>query len=197
MESVLDLYKRRYDRARPVVCIDEKPVQLREDVREPIPTASGRPRRTDHEYRRRGTANLFVVYEPLRGGRRIEATERRTKVDFAHLLKRVVDDDDPKAEEVQVVCDNLNIHDLSALFEAFATTEARRIARRVRLHKMPKHGSWRNMAEIERAAPPGLGGAPARDVGLAGAAQQPGCPLGLAVHHRRRSHPAPAPLSIC
>jgi hypothetical protein len=141
MESVLDLYKRRYDRARPVVCIDEKPVQLREDVREPIPTASGRPRRTDHEYRRRGTANLFVVYEPLRGWRRIEATERRTKVDFAHLLRRVVDDDYPKAEEVQVVCDNLNIHNLSALYEAFAPIEARRIARRVRLHKTPKHGS--------------------------------------------------------
>jgi hypothetical protein len=152
MEAVLDLYQRRYDPARPVVCIDEKPVQLQADVREPIPPAPGRPRRTDHEYRRQGTANLFVVYEPLRGWRRIEATERPAKVDFAHLLKQVVDDDYPQADEVQVVCDNLNIHDLSALYEAFAPTEARRIARRVRLHKTPKHGSWLNMAEIELAA---------------------------------------------
>lgn len=152
MEEVLDLYQRPYDRKRPVVCIDEKPIQLLEDVREPLPMGPGRQTRADHEYRRRGTANLFAIYEPLRGWRCVVATERRTKVDFARLLREIVDRDYPDAQQVQVVCDNLNIHDLSALYEAFPPAEARRIARRVRLRKTPKHGSWLNMVEIELAA---------------------------------------------
>ena len=149
MEDVLDLYAAPYDATRPVVCLDECPVTLRDDVRPPLPPAPGRPARRDYEYARRGTACLAVAFEPQRGWRHIIASERRTKVDFAGWLKQLVDDHYPDAETIRLVVDNLNTHTPAALYEAFAPAEARRIARKIEWHYTPKHGSWLNMVEIE------------------------------------------------
>jgi hypothetical protein len=149
MEDVLEVYMRPYDPQRPQVCIDETSKQLVADTRQPIPAAPGRPRRVDYEYERHGTANLFMVFEPLAGRRRVKVTERRTAVDFAHLLRDVVDVHYPQAEHIVLVMDNLNTHKPASLYEAFAPTEARRILERLEIHYTPKHGSWLNMAEID------------------------------------------------
>lgn len=149
MEDVLDLYSEPYDPERPVVCFDEKPLQLLEETRVPLPPKPGQPALVDYEYRRKGTANLFMAIEPLAGWRSVTVTERRTKRDFATELKRLVDEHYPTAKVIRVVMDNLSTHSLSSLYEAFAPEEARRIARRLELHFTPKHGSWLNMAEIE------------------------------------------------
>jgi transposase len=148
MEDVLDLYEQAYDPKRPVVCFDEKPVQLLAETRVPRPASPGRPRRFDYEYERKGTANLFVAVEPLGAWRQVTVTERRTKQDFAHEIARLVDHY-PDAERVRVVLDNLNTHKAASLYEAFSPAEARRILRRLEFHYTPKHGSWLNMAELE------------------------------------------------
>ena len=149
MEDVLELYEEAYDPKRPVVCFDEKPVQLVAETRKPQPAAPGRPKRYDYEYERRGTANVFLAVEPLGGWRRVTVTERRTKLDFAAQMQQLVDDDYPEAERIRVVLDNLNTHKAASLYEAFAPAEARRLLRRLEFHYTPKHGSWLNMAEIE------------------------------------------------
>jgi len=149
MEDVLDLYAKPYDARRPVVCFDEQPYQLVEEVRTPVPRAPGRPERVDYEYRRRGTANLFLFFEPLTGWRRIEVTERRTSAEFAQQMRALVDVHYPAAERIAVVLDNLSTHSPAALYQAFPPEEARRIFRRLELHYTPKHGSWLNMAELE------------------------------------------------
>jgi hypothetical protein len=149
MEDVLDLYAEPADPARPVVCLDECPVQLRDDVRVPLPPAPKQPRRRDSEYRRCGTACLAVAFDPHRGWRHITVSERRTKVDFAGWLKDLVDVHYPTAEAIRLVVDNLNTHTPAALYEAFAPAEAHRIARQLEWHYTPKHGSWLNMVEIE------------------------------------------------
>lgn len=149
MEDVLDLYAAPYDPKRPQVCLDERPVQLLGDTYGPIPMQKGQVRRYDYHYERAGTANLFVMVEPLGGWRMVKATERRTKLDFAACLKDLVDVHFPQAEVIRVVLDNLNTHTCAALYEAFEPAEARRIARKLELHYTPKHGSWLNMAEIE------------------------------------------------
>ena len=148
MEDVLDLYEQPYDARQPVVCFDEKSLQLLAETRLPRLAAPGRPARFDYEYERRGTANLFVAIEPLAGWRRVTATERRTKVDFARQMQQLVDHY-PDADRVRVVMDNLNTHKAASLYEAFPPAEARRILRRLEFHYTPKHGSWLNMAEIE------------------------------------------------
>ena len=148
-EDVLDLYAEPYDPARPVVCFDETSTQLLADARPPIPAKPGRPRREDYEYVRGGTRNLFLTCEPLAGWRHVEVTERRTKVDFAHQMRWLVEEAYPEAEVIRVVLDNLNTHRKASLYEAFPAAEARRIARRLEFHHTPKHGSWLNMAEIE------------------------------------------------
>lgn len=149
MEDVLDLYAAPPDPARPLVCLDECPVQLRDDVRVPLPPAPGRPRRRDYEYRRCGTACLAVAFDPHRAWRHVTVSERRTKVDFAGWLKDLVDVHYPQAEVIRLVVDNLNTHTPASLYEAFAPAEAHRIARKLEWHYTPKHGSWLNMVEIE------------------------------------------------
>ena len=149
MEDVLDLYAEPYDPQRPVVCFDERPVQLVAETRTPIPPAPGRPQRYDYEYQRRGTANLFTVLEPHAGWRHVEATDRRTAVDFAHQMRALVDLDFPEATTIRVVLDNLNTHTAASLYTAFPPAEARRIAKKLQFHFTPRHGSWLNMAECE------------------------------------------------
>jgi len=149
MEDVLDLYEEDYDPCYPTVCLDEKPVVLHEQTRPSQRLAPGRPERRDYEYVRQGTANLFVLVEPLAGWRHIAVTQRRTKGDYAAQLRYLVDVVYPDAEYIRLVQDNLNTHTLAALYEVFPPAEARRIANRFEVHYTPKHGSWLNMAEIE------------------------------------------------
>lgn len=149
MEPILDLYELAYDPARPLVCFDETSKQLIEETRLPLPASPGQVRRYDYEYKRNGTRNLFLFFEPLAGWRRIEVTERRTKLDFAHQMRWLVDVAYPDAECIEVVLDNLNTHTYAALYEAFDPVQARRLARKLAFHYTPKHASWLNMAEIE------------------------------------------------
>ncbi len=149
MEDVLDLYQQPYDSEAPVVCMDEASKQLVGEVRKPLPNLPGRPARIDYEYERRGTANLFMFVEPLAGRRRVSVTARRTAVDWAQQVKRLLDDDYPDARVVRLVMDNLNTHTIGSLYEAFEPAEAKRLAERLEIHHTPKHGSWLNIAEIE------------------------------------------------
>lgn len=149
MESVLEVYQTRYDAAFPVVCIDESTKQLVKETVIPIPAQPGAPERVDYEYERNGTANLFMVCEPMVGWRRVEVTQHRTAVDYAHLLKALVDFDYPEAAKITVVQDNLNTHSPASLYKAFEPAEAQQILRRLEFCQTPKHGSWLNMAEIE------------------------------------------------
>ncbi|WP_243147252.1 IS630 family transposase [Scytonema sp. UIC 10036] len=149
MENLLDLYSQPYDPKRPVVCFDERPYQLLEDVREPLPTQPKQPERYDYEYQRNGNVNLFACFQPLIGWRHIEVTEQRTKADFALQMKNLVDIYFPDAEVIRLVLDNLNTHNLAALYEVFQPQEARRIVEKLELHYTPKHASWLNQVEIE------------------------------------------------
>jgi hypothetical protein len=149
MEDVLDLYAEPSDPKRPRVCFDERPVQVVAEKRTPLPPAPGQPARYDYEYERKGTANLFVHCSPDAGWRHVDATAHRTKHDFAHQMKRLVDEHFPAADVLRVVLDNLNTHTPAALYEAFPPEEARRLASKLEFHYTPKHGSWLNMAELE------------------------------------------------
>lgn len=149
MEDVLELYEEMYDARRPVVCFDEKSVQLVAETRVPSAVRPGRPQRYDYEYERRGTANVFMAVEPLGGWRHVAVTGRRTKVDFAAQMQQLVDVHYPAAERIRVVMDNLNTHKPASLYEAFPPAEARRLLRRLEFHYTPKHASWLDMAEIE------------------------------------------------
>jgi transposase len=148
MEDVLEVYLRPYDPRRPVVCFDEQSRQLTKETRQAVPAAPGRPARVDYEYERNGTANLFMVFEPLAGKRRVKVTDRRTALDFAKVIRELVESY-PTAEKIVLVMDNLNTHKMASLYEAFAPDEARRLIERLELHYTPKHGSWLNMAETE------------------------------------------------
>jgi hypothetical protein len=152
MEDVLEVYTRPYDPAKPVICMDEKPYQLLGDVREPIPAKPGKAERVDGEYKREGTCSIFIFTEPLAGWRYAEALPRRTKIDWAHRVKWVLDCQYPDAEKVILVMDNLNTHVTSSLYEAYPPEEAFRLAQRLEIHYTPKHGSWLNIAEIELSA---------------------------------------------
>lgn len=149
MEDVLEVYTRPYDPARPVVCFDEGGKQLIGDVRPPLPVRPGRPRRVDYEYTRNGTANVFMLFEPLKGWRHAAVTERRTNKDFAGMVRTLIDVWYPAAERVVLVLDNLSTHTAAALYETFPPEEARRLVERLEIHYTPKHGSWMNMAELE------------------------------------------------
>jgi len=152
MEDVLDVYHRPHDPARPVVCLDETSRQLLAEGRAPLPPAPGRPARHDPEYVRGGVVNLFLVTEPLRGWRQVRVSDRRTRLDWAHRVRELVDAHYPDAEKVVLVLDQLNTHSPASLYEAFPPAEAKRIADRLELHHTPKHGSWLNMAELELSA---------------------------------------------
>jgi len=149
MEDVLDLYAEAYDARRPQVCFDERPVQLLADVYASVSARPGHVRRYDYEYERGGTANLFVMCQPLAGWRVVRATDQRKKTDFAQCMKEWVDVHFPDAEVICVVLDNLNTHTPAALYDTFPPTEARRILCKLEFHYTPTHGSWLNMAEIE------------------------------------------------
>lgn len=149
MEEVLDVYKRPYDSKRPQVCMDETNKQLIGETRERIPAKAGQVERYDAEYKRNGTANIFMAFEPLKGVRFTKTTDRRTSVDWAEFIKELVDERYPEAEKIVLVMDNLNTHKKASLYEAFEAEEARRIANKLEIHYTPKHGSWLNMAEIE------------------------------------------------
>jgi hypothetical protein len=149
MEDVLEVYHRPYDEKRPLVCLDEASKQLIGETRQPLPAEPGHPERFDYEYERKGTANLFMISEPLLGWRTVRVTERRTAKDLAEVLRWLVEELHEEAEKVVVVMDNLNTHKLASLYEAFPPEQARRIAEKLEVHHTPKHGSWLNMAEIE------------------------------------------------
>jgi len=149
MEDVLDVYHRPVDPMHPIICFDETPVQLVSETRQTIPMKADQPERYDYEYRREGTANLFMFFAPLQNWRHIKVTERRTKVDWAWCMRDLVDLHFPNAERCVVVEDQLNTHSPAALYEVFEPAEAKRILDRLEFHFTPKHGSWLNMAEIE------------------------------------------------
>lgn len=149
MEDVLDLYEEPYDPNKPTVCFDEMPYQMVAERRTPLPQKPGRPQRYDYEYERKGMVNVFAFFEPKRRWRHLDITERRTAVDFALAMRRLVDEHYPAVEKVRVVLDNLNTHTGAALYQAFEPEEARRILRRLEFHYTPKHASWLNMVEIE------------------------------------------------
>jgi hypothetical protein len=149
MEDVLEVYRRPYNAACPVVCMDEQPTQLIKETRKAIPAAPGYPERVDFEYERNGTANHFIFTEPLGNWRKVNVRERKTAIDWAQEIQTLLDEDYPRAHRVILVCDNLNTHKPASLYEAFAPREARRLLDRLEIHYTPKHGSWLNVAEIE------------------------------------------------
>jgi hypothetical protein len=149
MEDVLEVYQRPHDPARPVVCLDETSKQLIAETRVPITAKPGRAARFDYEYRRNGTANLFMMFAPLEGWRHVKVTDHRAAVDYAHVLKELSDTHFPGADKIVLMQDNLNIHKPASLYEAFPAAEARRLVERFEWHYTPKHGSWLNMAEAE------------------------------------------------
>lgn len=151
MEAILDLYAEPEDPLRPRVCFDERPYQIVSETRVPLPARPGHVERYDHEYRREGTCNLFMVVQPERGWRHVTVTERRTAQDFAQCMRELVDVYYPDAQVIRVVLDNLSTHTPAALYETYEPVEARRIARKLEFHYTPKHGSWLNMAEAEFA----------------------------------------------
>lgn len=148
MEDVLEVYSRPYDADYPVVCMDEKPLQLLAEARKGHRKSNG-TQIQDSEYIRKGTCSIFLFTEPLAGYRHAKALEHRTKVDWARQLKWLADEVYPNSKKIIMVCDNLNTHDKSSFYEAFPPAEALRLSRRFEFHYTPKHGSWLDIAEIE------------------------------------------------
>lgn len=149
MEDVLETYARPYDPAFPVLCMDEQPVQLVKEVKQPIPATKQRPRRVDYEYERAGVANIFMFAEPLSGWREPTVRENKTKVDWAIEMANLLEGRYAACEKVRLVCDNLNTHTMGAFYEVFEAERARSLVRRLEFHYTPKHGSWLNIAENE------------------------------------------------
>ena len=149
MEDVLEVYHRSYEDNEVLVCLDETSKQQVRETRQPRPSWPGAAGYYDYEYERNGVSNLFMLFAPLEGWRRVEVTDRRTKADWARVVRQLVDVDYPDKERILLVMDNLNTHHPASLYEAFEPAEARRIAQRLEVHYTPKHGSWLNMAEIE------------------------------------------------
>ena len=149
MEDILEVYARPYDKDFPVVCMDESSVQLIGEVHEPISTAPGHPKLVDDEYVRNGVASIFLEVEPLGGKRKVKITEQRTRIDWAHFIKEMLEERYADATKVVLVMDNLNTHNIASLYTAFSPEEAKSLAERLEIHYTPKHGSWLNIAEIE------------------------------------------------
>ena len=152
MEDVLAVYERPYNEAYPVVCMDEKPYQLLDEAREKIPMRPGCIEKVDNEYQRNGTCRIFLFTEPLALWRYAQALPQRTKKDWAHQIKWLLDVRYPAVQKVVLVMDNLNTHALSSLYEAFPAPEAFRLAQKLEIHFTPKHGSWLDIAEVELSA---------------------------------------------
>ena len=149
MERVLEVYKRPYDEKIPVLCMDEKPIQLLQDKTAPLPGTQKHPKRIDHEYKRIGTASIFLFTEPLAGWRYAYAREQRTMVDWAKQVAAIIDSRYPNNEKIILVCDNLNIHEPGSFYKAFKPSKAREYVRKIEFCHTPKHGSWLNIAECE------------------------------------------------
>ena len=149
MEDVLEVYGLPYDSEIPLICMDEKPYQLLSQCAEPIPMEPGKPRKEDYEYIREGTCSIFVFTEPLAGRRHVCARERRTKIDWALMIRELLEVHYPHAKRIRLVMDNLNTHSIGSLYEAFPPAKALELAKRLEIHHTPKHGSWLNIAEIE------------------------------------------------
>lgn len=152
MEDVLDIYSRPYDPRHPVVCMDEQPIQLLDEVRIPVAATLNHPERVDYEYRRAGTASIFMFTEPLKGKREVTVRQRRTKIDWALEVEALLLKNYEHAEKVILICDNLNTHTRGAFYEAFPAEKARKILKKIEIHYTPKHGSWLNVAECELSA---------------------------------------------
>lgn len=149
MEDILEVYALPYDEKIPVICMDEQPFQMLGEKLEPVPMQPGIPAKEDYEYVRHGSCSIFIFTEPLVGWRHVQATEHRTKTDWAFQIRELLDIHYPAAERIRLVMDNLNTHTISSLYEAFPPEEALRLAKRLEVHYTPKHGSWLNIAEIE------------------------------------------------
>lgn len=149
MEDVLEIYHQPYDSRHPVICMDEQPIQLVKEIRIPIPAKPGKPVSYDYEYERNGTANIFLFTEPLTGWRKVVVTEHRTAVDWAQEIRNLLEQDYPDSEKVILICDQLNTHKLSSLYQAFEPARARDFVKKLEIHHTPKHGSWLNIAENE------------------------------------------------
>jgi len=149
MEDILEVYALPYDENIPLVCMDEQPFQLVDEKLKPLPIRAGSVQKEDYEYVRKGTCSIFVFTEPLKGWRHVYARERRTKVDWAWMIRELLEVHYPKAKRIRLVMDNLNTHTTASLYEAFPPAKARELARRLEIHYTPKHGSWLNIAEIE------------------------------------------------
>jgi hypothetical protein len=149
MEDVLDVYQQPYDPAIRVICMDEKPYQLLDEARQPLPMRPAKPERQDSEYTRNGTCSIFLFTEPLAGWRHVAVRERRTRIDWAEQIRELLDVYYKDSPQIRLVMDNLNTHSIASLYQAFDPETARRLAKRLEIHYTPKHGSWLNMAEIE------------------------------------------------
>jgi len=149
MEDVLEVYSRPYDAQRPVICLDETCKQMVGEVAPPIPAAPGHPALLDHEYVRKGVAEIFLEVEPLAGRRHVEVGERRGRREWADFVRGMLEERYPDAKKVVLVMDNLNTHGAASLYERFPPEVARRLAERLEIHYTPKHGSWLDIAEIE------------------------------------------------
>ena len=149
MEDVLDVYTRAYDADRPLVCLDETSKQLLTETRPSQPCRPGRVKRVDPEYRRNGTASVFMMSLPLEGKRHVRVREHRKREDFAEVVRELCDELYPQAERIVLVMDQLNTHNTASLYQAFEPETARRLAEKLEIHHTPKHGSWLNIAEIE------------------------------------------------
>jgi hypothetical protein len=152
MEEVLETYAQPYNPQCPVICMDEQPIQLQREVRTPISATDKHPKRIDYEYERAGTASIFMFTEPLAGWREVAVRPRRTKVDWAMEMARLLEGRYAHCERVILVCDQLNTHTKGAFYEAFPAQRARQLVRRVEFRHTPKHGSWLNIAENELSA---------------------------------------------
>lgn len=149
MEDVLDVYEAEHPTDQPLICMDEASKELHAPSRESIPMRPGQPVKEDYHYERRGTAAIFLFFNPLSGQRRVSARDSRTRIDWAEEIRQLLDVDYPNARRVTLVCDNLNTHGIASLYQAFPAAEAHRLARRLNIHYTPRNGSWLNVAEIE------------------------------------------------
>ena len=149
MEDVLDVYAGQHSEEEPLICMDEASKQLLQDERSVEPMAPGRPAREDYHYERNGTQAIFMFFNPVSGWRRVSCRDNRTRVDWAEEIRRLLDEDYPRARKVKLICDNLNTHSIASLYEAFPAAEAHRLRERLEIHYTPRSGSWLNVAEIE------------------------------------------------
>ncbi len=148
MEDILDAYRLPYAPSRPVWCMDEKPFQLLGDSRKPLSMRPGSVEKIDSEYIRNGTVSIFCFIQPHTGKILHFVEETRTAVDWAEKIRFLVDQAEPEAEKIILVMDNLNTYSIASLYKAFPPEEARRIAKKLEVHYIPKHGSWLDIAEI-------------------------------------------------